>query len=316
MKPYLTTGEAAVLLGISRSTVSRKFDQGILKGKKNPITGERLVSRKSVEAFMKQYDLPLQALKGGKKIVVVGTSDEHLKNAIQQSLKGIESIEFDHVLFGTDALVHCAKRRADLLIIDDRLPDISGEEVIKAVRRTREHGEPKIIYCVFDSVAATLSDTEVYLVHVSKKLNKALLKEKILAALELTHYPEIPERPPESERRLWPRIFVDIPAEIETYLVNQRENRQLGTAVVKNLSQGGAYLDHINLEKGMIPAEPFRMVLRFEGQPLKDWTAECKVLRLQSNGSLAAGLQFMSISRENQKRVEALITSSELPAAE
>ncbi|MBI4774884.1 MAG: helix-turn-helix domain-containing protein [Deltaproteobacteria bacterium] len=316
MKPYLTTGEAAVLLGISRSTISRKFDQGILKGKKNPITGERLVSRKSVEAFMKQYDLPLHALTGGKKIVVVGTSDEQLQNAIQQSLKGIDSIEFDHVLFGTDALLHCSKRRADLLVIDDRLPDISGEEVIKAVRRTKEHGEVKIVYCTFDSEAVTLSDSEVYVVHVGKKLNKSLLKEQILAALELTHHPEIPERAPEFERRLWPRIFVNIPAEIETYLVNRRETRQLGTAVVRNLSQGGAYLDKIKLEEGMIPAEPFRMVLRFEGQPLKEWSADCKVLRLQSNGSLAAGLQFMNISRDDQKRVEALIASSESPAAE
>ena len=239
MKPYLTTGEAAELLGISRSTVSRKFDQGVLKGKKNPITGERLVSRKSVEAFMKQYDLPLQALSGGKKIVVAGTSDEHLKNAIQQCLKGIESLEFEHVLFGTDALVQCSRRRADLLIIDNKLPDISGEEVIKAVRRRRENADLKIVYCNFDSEAAMLSDPEVYEVHVGEEINQTLLKEKILAALELSHHPETTERSPEFDRRVWPRIYVNIPAEIETYLVNRRETRQLGTAVVKNLSHGG-----------------------------------------------------------------------------
>ena len=265
---------------------------------------------------MKQYDLPLQALSGGKKIVVAGTSDEHLKNAIQQCLKGIESLEFEHVLFGTDALVQCSRRRADLLIIDNKLPDISGEEVIKAVRRRRENADLKIVYCNFDSEAAMLSDPEVYEVHVGEEINQTLLKEKILAALELSHHPETTERSPEFDRRIWPRIYVNIPAEIETYLVNRRETRQLGTAVVKNLSHGGAYLDRIKLEQGMIPAEPFRMILRLEGQPLKDWTAECKVLRLQSNGSLAAGLQFMNLSRNDQRKVEALISDAEAHATE
>jgi excisionase family DNA binding protein len=46
-KNFLTTGEAARLLGISRATVSRKYDRGILSGYKNPLTGERLISRGS-----------------------------------------------------------------------------------------------------------------------------------------------------------------------------------------------------------------------------------------------------------------------------
>ena len=111
-------------------------------------------------------------------------------------------------------------------------------------------------------------------------------------------------------------MYVNIPAEIETYLVNKRETRQLGTAVVKNLSNGGAYLDRIKLEKGMIPAEPFRMILRLESQPLTDWTADCKVLRLQSNGSLAAGLQFMNLSESDQSKVNSFIADAEAHAAE
>ena len=56
-KKYFTTGEVAKLLDISRSTVMRKFDKGIFRGKKNPITGERMVARESLDAFMKQYNL-------------------------------------------------------------------------------------------------------------------------------------------------------------------------------------------------------------------------------------------------------------------
>ena len=57
LKQYYTTGEAAELLQISRSTISRKFDRGAFFGKKNPITGERMISRESISAFMNQYDL-------------------------------------------------------------------------------------------------------------------------------------------------------------------------------------------------------------------------------------------------------------------
>ena len=54
LKKYITTGEVAKLLKISRSTVSRKFDDGDLQGKKNPITGERLISQTSLMEFMQK----------------------------------------------------------------------------------------------------------------------------------------------------------------------------------------------------------------------------------------------------------------------
>lgn len=55
----LTTGEAVKKLKgvISRSTVSRYLDRGILRGKKNPVTGERHISLVSLRSFMKKYDL-------------------------------------------------------------------------------------------------------------------------------------------------------------------------------------------------------------------------------------------------------------------
>jgi hypothetical protein len=52
LKEFYSTGEAAQILNISRSTVSHKFDVGLLKGKKNPITGERFVSGESIVALI------------------------------------------------------------------------------------------------------------------------------------------------------------------------------------------------------------------------------------------------------------------------
>ena len=54
---YISTIEAAKMLGISYGTVQRYFDKGILTGRKQPITGWRSVSRKSVLALMKKYGM-------------------------------------------------------------------------------------------------------------------------------------------------------------------------------------------------------------------------------------------------------------------
>jgi len=60
---FISTREAAKMLGISLSSVARYFDKGILIGEKNPITNWRYVSRKSVLSLMKKYGM--EAEEGG-----------------------------------------------------------------------------------------------------------------------------------------------------------------------------------------------------------------------------------------------------------
>jgi len=66
-KGFYSTGEAAKLLNISRSTITRRFDQGTISGKKNPIQRERFISRESLVALMNQYNLPLVTLETEEK---------------------------------------------------------------------------------------------------------------------------------------------------------------------------------------------------------------------------------------------------------
>lgn len=87
-KDFLTTGEAAKLVDISRSTISRNFDKGIFQGKKNPITGERFISRESLISFLKQYNLPFDALVLEKKKILLGSADDHLFSGPEDFLGG------------------------------------------------------------------------------------------------------------------------------------------------------------------------------------------------------------------------------------
>ncbi|MFH1332442.1 MAG: hypothetical protein ABIH63_04135 [archaeon] len=57
---HFSTGEAAVMLEISRSTVSRMFDKGVLYGVKNPLTHERMVSFNSIKKLADSVGLEIQ----------------------------------------------------------------------------------------------------------------------------------------------------------------------------------------------------------------------------------------------------------------
>lgn len=52
----MTTGEAAEILGVSRSTASRYFDKRRLVGSTNPITGDRDISQASVLKLIKDFE--------------------------------------------------------------------------------------------------------------------------------------------------------------------------------------------------------------------------------------------------------------------
>ena len=60
-KQGLTTGEVVKMLGrvISRSTVIRFFDHGILTGWKHPVRRYRVVDRESVKALAKKSGIEL-----------------------------------------------------------------------------------------------------------------------------------------------------------------------------------------------------------------------------------------------------------------
>jgi excisionase family DNA binding protein len=54
---YISTGEAAKMLRISRSTVNRLFARRILAGEKHPITKLRRIKKASVLALMKKHGM-------------------------------------------------------------------------------------------------------------------------------------------------------------------------------------------------------------------------------------------------------------------
>ena len=123
-KDFYSTGDVSSILNISRATVSRKFDAGVLEGKKNPITSERLISRESLFSFMKKYNIPLDALEvvSLKYHVLLCSQDKHLKSLINQSFPPEGIIKILETVSIYDALIMCTKNPPELFIIDDDFP--------------------------------------------------------------------------------------------------------------------------------------------------------------------------------------------------
>jgi CheY-like chemotaxis protein len=303
-KKLLSTGEVAQLVNISRSTVSRKFDKGVFFGQKNPITGERMISRESLTSFVEQYNLALDSLAIEKKKVLIGTSDELLFSLLQNIFSEGKRVQLDRVGFGCDVLIRCSKDHPDLLIIDEELPDIPSAEVIKSLRRLEENKDLKILCW------SKTSDTRQCLNWgADEALARDALKDELSEKLQfLLNLPE--ERTPEAQsyehQRRCLRTPVHVPAKIGVYRLRTPYAREAGKAVLENISSGGSFLSDIQLDKGMIPSEPFRFLLEVNQPPLMNWRAHCKVVRLQSNGTLTAGVQFMRLSKANRKMVEAI----------
>lgn len=53
LNEYLTVGEAAELLGVSKDTLRRWDRAGKLKARRHPITGYRLYLRKELDEFLR-----------------------------------------------------------------------------------------------------------------------------------------------------------------------------------------------------------------------------------------------------------------------
>ena len=118
LKEFYSTGETSRLLGISRATVTRKFDAGILDGNKNPITGERLINRESIVKFMEKYNLNIDALNliTKKNLVLICSKDRYLKNLIEQAFPSDELIKF----IITDSIYDA------LLLLNNNYPEYFG----------------------------------------------------------------------------------------------------------------------------------------------------------------------------------------------
>jgi len=145
MKTVFTTGEAAKICKVSQQTIIRCFDSGQLKGFRVPGSRFRRIPRDQLFAFMRDNNIPTDALESGKRKMLIVDDDPDLVELIRDVLERDGRFEVRSVNNGFDAGMMVKEYHPDLIVLDIMLPDINGKEVCQRVRSDSAMNDVKII---------------------------------------------------------------------------------------------------------------------------------------------------------------------------
>src|SRR5690606_38737429 len=86
MKTVFTTGEAAKICKVSQQTIIRCFDSGQLKGFRVPGSRFRRIPRDALYRFMKENNIPTDALESGRRKILVVDDEPEVVQIIKDAL--------------------------------------------------------------------------------------------------------------------------------------------------------------------------------------------------------------------------------------
>jgi excisionase family DNA binding protein len=191
MKTVFTTGEAAKVCKVSQQTIIRCFDNGQLKGFRVPGSKFRRIPREALYKFMKDNQIPTDALENGKRKVLLVDDDPEIVELINKALDDDGRFEVRTAANGFDAGMMVKEYRPDLIILDVMLPDINGKEVCHRVRADSNLEEVRII-----CISGMIEDDKIQELRLAgaddfihKPFDVDVLIERMCSQLEM----EVPE---------------------------------------------------------------------------------------------------------------------------
>jgi excisionase family DNA binding protein len=143
-RAFYTTGEIARLCQVTKRTVITWIDGGRLKGFRIPGGRHRRVAARDLAAFMKSHGIPDLERHLPRRRILVVDDDADFAGLLGDALQD----RYDVVTAGTalDAVAKLAEFEPDLVLLDVRLPDVSGLEVCRHFReRHKGARQPAIL---------------------------------------------------------------------------------------------------------------------------------------------------------------------------
>ena len=152
---YISTGEAARMLGVGLNTVKRWISNGALRGVCTP-GGHWRIAKEDLREFMRSSGMHPKARKMPGRVLVI--DDEPSVCALHKAI--LEHADFPTevqcVDDGYTGLIRIGTWRPDVLILDIIMPGINGLEVLRRIRADRDLDDMAIIV-----VTATFDQAEV-----------------------------------------------------------------------------------------------------------------------------------------------------------
>ncbi len=144
-KRVFTTGEAAQICKVSQQTIIRCFDSGRLEGFRVPGSRFRRIPREELIKFMRANEIPLDALEGAKRRILVVDDDREIVALIRDVLESDGRFEVSTAETGYDAGMETERFKPHLIVLDFMLPDINGNVVCQRIRSSPAHGDTRIL---------------------------------------------------------------------------------------------------------------------------------------------------------------------------
>ncbi len=144
-KKVFTTGEAAKVCKVSQQTIIRCFDSGRLNGFRVPGSRFRRIPREELIRFMRDNDIPLEAIGSTRKRVLIVDDEPEIVSLITDLLEADGRFEVCQASTGYDAGMETERFKPHLIVLDYMLPDINGNIVCQRVRASKTMPDTRIL---------------------------------------------------------------------------------------------------------------------------------------------------------------------------
>jgi excisionase family DNA binding protein len=155
-KDVLTTGQVAHICNVAPRTVTKWFDSGQLRGYRIPGSKDRRIPLNELTRFMKENDIPMEAIEKGKlRILIIDSRVEHAqKFADLLGDKGSFDIKCAHNSF--DAGLTALRFTPNIILVDLLSSEIDSGSLCHYIRESQELAD-----CTLIALAGGLSPKEV-----------------------------------------------------------------------------------------------------------------------------------------------------------
>jgi len=157
-EPYVSTLDAAGMLGVSIFSVQRWFDEGLLKGGRLP-GGKRRILASSLNRFMQEHGVSPRAPKGVDAIrVLIVEDDVKLLEVMRDALTETGRFVVQTATSGLDAGLAISEFQPVVIVLDILLPDIHGPALVRRIRQSPLGRQARIIAISAKATAEDVRD--------------------------------------------------------------------------------------------------------------------------------------------------------------
>ncbi len=144
-EPYVSTLDAASMLGVSIFSVQRWFDEGLLKGGRLP-GGKRRILSSSLNRFMQEHGVAPRAPKSAdKERILLVDDDARLLDVMKDALAASGRFVIQTATSGLDAGLAVSEFQPDVIVLDVLLDDVHGATLVKRLRQSAIGRQARII---------------------------------------------------------------------------------------------------------------------------------------------------------------------------